>query len=715
MIYIGNNEISNIYVGTEEIIGIYAGDLQIYPTDFGIVTAISLENLVWVTDVPHSGGTADSGNCSFSVIAYYDNGKSKNVTHDATISGLLVVPEATADTREMVGTLTLTATYSGFTDSGSVDVYQAALFNPSKEPLTFNILSAGTIMWKAYNSSIAKTIEYKLNDGEWTSVTSNTGSSAPKINVVEGDKIQFRGNNTQYATGSYSYNSFSGSTASFEVEGNIMSLIYGDDFKNNSTISSSYAFVGLFRGCNNLISAENLILPAITLANWCYSMMFYDCTSLTTAPELPATTLTSYCYYYMFNNCTSLTTAPELPATTLTENCYNCMFYDCKNLTTAPALPATTLAQYCYSQMFYGCSSLTTAPVLPATTLAERCYSSMFYNCKNLTTAPALPTTTLAIGCYSQMFAGCTSLTTAPALPATTLYNSCYQNMFYGCTSLTTAPTLPATTLADSCYSSMFGNTNVLPDCSNIDFASSTVVASRGLKGLFSGTKVTDNDLERLLPRNNNGRYYLPVTTLADSCYKEMFQNCTSLTTAPALPATTLYSSCYQNMFYGCTSLITAPELPATNLANYCYYYMFYDCKSLTTAPALPATTLAQSCYSNMFQGCTSLTTAPSILPATTLADNCYRYMFYDCKSLTAAPELPATTLTTYCYDSMFYRCTNLNYIKCLATSISASYCTHNWVSGVASTGTFVKNPNMTSWPTGVKGIPTGWTVIDNS
>lgn len=134
MIYIGNNEISNIYVGTEEIIGIYAGDLQIYPTDFGIVTGISLENLVWATDVPYSGGTADSGNCSFKVYACYDSGKRKNVTYGATISGSLVVPETTASTREMVGTLTLTATYSGFTATGSVDVYQAAYSpcNPKK-------------------------------------------------------------------------------------------------------------------------------------------------------------------------------------------------------------------------------------------------------------------------------------------------------------------------------------------------------------------------------------------------------------------------------------------------------------------------------------------------------------------------------------------------------------------------------------------------------
>ena len=41
--------------------------------------------------------------------------------------------------------------------------------------------------------------------------------------------------------------------------------------------------------------------------NNCYNSMFYDCSSLTTAPELPATTLTSYCYDNMFSNCTNIT------------------------------------------------------------------------------------------------------------------------------------------------------------------------------------------------------------------------------------------------------------------------------------------------------------------------------------------------------------------------------------------------------------------------
>jgi hypothetical protein len=94
------------------------------------------------------------------------------------------------------------------------------------------------------------------------------------------------------------------------------------------------------------------------LASYCYSYMFYNCTSLTQAPELPATTLASYCYFYMFYGCTSLTQAPELPATTLASCCYYDMFYGCTSLTQAPELPATTLASYCYSCMFYGCTKL---------------------------------------------------------------------------------------------------------------------------------------------------------------------------------------------------------------------------------------------------------------------------------------------------------------------------------------------------------------------
>ena len=111
-----------------------------------------------------------------------------------------------------------------------------------------------------------------------------------------------------------------------------------------------------------------------------------------------------------------------------------------------------------------------------------------------------------------------------------------------------------------------------------------------------------------------------------------------------------------------------------------------------------------------MFQLCTSLTQAPA-LPATTLLSSCYSSMFSGCTALTAAPELPATTLAESCYKSMFNGCSNLNYVKAMFTTdpTSGSYIP-SWLSGVSSTGTFVKNSAAT-WTNEQAGIPTGWTV----
>ena len=322
----------NIYLGDTSVKKMYLNGALIFQNfTFTKVTAITLDNLVWARNIPASGGTATKENCTYSVTAYYADGTTSDVTSEATITGSQVIPSTNIEEVHSAGTLTLTASYSGFTATGSVTVYQEAAESSdfSKKPLTFNILSAGAINWTASNTSIAKTIDYKLNNGAWVSITSTMEGT--KITVNSGDKLQFRGNNTQYGNSSSDYSSFSGSTASFEAEGNIMSLIYGDNFKNKLAIND-YAFYGLFRDCTNLVSAENLVLPATTLATGCYTDMFYGCTSLTTAPELPATKLAASCYRYMFQGCTSLTTSPELPATNLAFFCYNSMFQGCRNL-----------------------------------------------------------------------------------------------------------------------------------------------------------------------------------------------------------------------------------------------------------------------------------------------------------------------------------------------------------------------------------------------
>ena len=89
--------------------------------------------------------------------------------------------------------------------------------------------------------------------------------------------------------------------------------------------------------------------------------------------------------------------------------------------------------------------------------------------------------------------------------------------------------------------------------------------------------------------------------------------------------------------------------------------------------------------------------------------------MFNGCTSLTSAPKLPATTLADRCYDYMFSGCKKLNYIKAMFTTTPSTSYTSNWVSGVAATGTFVKNSAATWNVTGVNGIPSGWTVTTAS
>lgn len=120
-------------------------------------------------------------------------------------------------------------------------------------------------------------------------------------------------------------------------------------------------------------------------------------------------------------------------------------------------------------------------------------------------------------------------------------------------------------------------------------------------------------------------------------------------------------------------------HLFATAITSYC---------TLSTVPALPATTLAEGCYMGMF-------------------------MFHD--RFTTAPDLLAKNVPIGAYSMMFVDCHNLNYIKMTATNIESMDentlgSLYDWVEDVAASGTFVKSASL-SLPTGVNGIPSGWTV----
>ena len=421
---------------------------------------------------------------------------------------------------------------------------------PAETPnyVGFDIISGGTIKWHSVGSEEMgygnRDLYYRISTdggntyGDWNMINSMAEES---FNVNEGDKVQFKGNwnNEQEQYDGEYYSNFYGSTAIFNVSGNILSLVQEDNFEN-AVFEEKWLFISLFEG-TSVVDASGLRLPSF-VNEGCYRGM------LTNVPVLPATTLAQGCYSNMFDGCSSLTETPELPATTLANYCYQSMFDGCSSLTTAPELPAVTLADFCYANMFANCTGLTSVPYdyLPVTSLTQSCYLYMFRDCSSLTTLPELPATTLAQGCYQGMFMDCSSLTTLPELPATTLARSCYFSMFEGCSNLTSIPTnyLPVTNLPAECYWHMFEN------CT----------------GLIS----IPSDL-------------LPATVTTSWCYGSMFKGCTSLTTVPSnlLPATTLGNKCYYSMFEGCTGLTNAPDLPANNLVDSCYCNMFKNCTNL--------------------------------------------------------------------------------------------------------------------------------------
>lgn len=317
------------------------------------------------------------------------------------MSGNYIEPHASWTVENNTVQYNLNLNYMHFTCADGVSSFQIKL-NPDN---TLVQLNAVDMFW-SYNKT------------DWQRFTSDN-----YITVNEGQAIYLKGINLAGLDCSRSEgggHDEQGALPLFLVKdddtyincsGNIMSLIYGDNYLNWDEIPIEHCFAYLFGAHYNEYSFKQL----------------KDCSQLI----LP-NTVTEYCYCYMFWSCSNLIKGPELPATVLAEGCYMGMFTYCNSLTGYYTLPATTLANSCYQQMFYGCDSLTITPELPATTLANSCYQKMFFDCNSLTRASELPATTLIEKCYDRMFMYCDNLNYIKAMFTTTPSNNYTDNWAYG-------------------------------------------------------------------------------------------------------------------------------------------------------------------------------------------------------------------------------------------------------------------------------------------
>lgn len=352
--------------------------------------------------------------------------------------------------------------------------------------LTFVALEDGTFtltIGSSVTTSLLESVSYSTDFGEtWVTTNNIDGETVtittPTINANK--RVFWKGEGVAMSSAISTspmedrahLSSIFTSSGEFNIEGNIMSLLYGDNFKDATEFAegSSSNFGYLFYQHNTVdkakvVSCKNMVLPALIATDSCYVRMFQTCETLIEPPkEIAPTTLGFESCSSMFLRCYNMATVPKLPCLTLGDGCYAAMFRMCHSLAKAPELPATILVENCYEQMFDECISLVEAPYLQATHMEKECYRGMFVSCTNLKKVQdELPATTLAYYCYYGMFAGC-ALTKAPALPATILAEGCYYNMFLECTSLTKAPVLPAITLVKDCYKQMFA------DCTSLNY-----------------------------------------------------------------------------------------------------------------------------------------------------------------------------------------------------------------------------------------------------
>lgn len=317
-------------------------------------------------------------------------------------------------------------------------------------------------------------------------------------------------------------------------------------------------------------------------------------------------------------------------------------------------------------------------------------YGSQIESAENL----ILPTQT-SLNCYRGMFAY-SNITKQPKLRANNIADYAYYQMFNSTSSLEKAEDVIADTFGEYSMMYMYQRSGVR-EMGRV-YARNGYLPNNCCNSMFS----TTSKLEIVKD--------LDTPTAGYMCYKNMFLN-SGISIQPKVNLVNANSSEFcMNMFRGTN--ITKAYIPQLDSAYVnCFASMYKDCtKLISVENEIPFTNTAVACFYEMFQGCTSLATAPA-LPSTLLYRMCYFQMFDGCTSLTAAPELPAETLVSQCYHEMFNGCVNLNYIKAMFITTPSDSYTSNWVNGVASSGTFVKNVDATWSVSGANGIPEGWTV----
>ena len=283
---------------------------------------------------------------------------------------------------------------------------------------------------------------------DWTDRTFNTGDRV-RISAKLKDENLNKGQSPIFTP--YIENREDGNDHRMDFSGNIMSLVYGDDFLTYP-LDDDFKLTGDWAGARNI---SGLNFPRVIKhgASWdgCCQGMFNGNGTVNSLPILPCTTVPAFCYYEMFKWNTGLTdlSSYHIKASNITDHSLNNMFAYCTNMTLPPVFDNVL---NCYGNIdgpidyiFDGCSSLTRIPNMTLGPVDTWGFGlvNLFHECTSLTDESSRYIKYVDNNKYnytsqpeinlSHTFEGCTSLTKSPKLINCRLHENC----FNGCSSLT--------------------------------------------------------------------------------------------------------------------------------------------------------------------------------------------------------------------------------------------------------------------------------------
>ena len=341
-----------------------------------------------------------------------------------------------------------------------------------------------------------------------------------------------------------------------------------------------------------------------------FSHMYYNCSQVTTLPELDTSNGTDFSY--MYSGCSNVTSFQELNTSNGTN--FAGMYQGCSSATTLPEIDTRYGGDF--SHMYEGCSNVTSFPEID--TSRGNDFSHMYEDCSNVTALPELDTSNGTD--FSYMYSGCSNVTSFQELNTSNGTNFSY--MYSGCKA-TSFPKIDTSRGID--FSWMYANCSkatTLPEISTL----------RGINfsNMYFSCKATS---------------FPKIDTSRGIDFSHMYNGCSSATTLPEIDTrygtnfSYMYSGCkvtsfpeidtrngtdFPHMYAYCSKATSFPEINTSNGTN--FYFMYQNCSSVEFLPKL--NTDKAKTIDLLFSGCNKLKKMDisnyNITNAYGVCENCY-------------------------------------------------------------------------------------------